>query len=345
MKYNINILNENNVYKSFSFYNIQFNKGSIFSLRGIDMNINRNILILKTINFIIEENTFIDLFKECLENTFNSITQVYKQYIKKHDDMFNSNIFLIKNLSFLLYLFYKVTNDNEFLNTYLHKHLIDHLLFNVTHKESKKNDQKYKTGKDNNNNNNNEITGVENEISIFNFIKRVYTVSSNTDVQIKILNMLMRVYIILLYYHIESVCSNENDIKEVLYNWIDGKKKEKEEELNNDNSRKDLFSFLKDLDFEQLKEYTKKINEKKSHELSNKNMDDIKNELQSFRQKIYFFEVYFLLECKYSKKISNIFEENYINDIFLFLNSNEQYSCVFSDIHQYYDMKKNYNFL
>ncbi|SOV81992.1 conserved Plasmodium protein, unknown function [Plasmodium reichenowi] len=404
-EYNINILNENNVYKSFSFNNIQFNKDTIFSLRGIDMNIIGTILILKTINFIIEENTFIDLFKECLENTFNSITHVYKQYIKKHDDMFNSNIFLIKNLSFLLYLFYKVTNDNEFLNTYLHKDLIDHLLFNVTHKESKKNDQKYKTGKDNNNNNN-EITRVENEISIFNFIKRVYTVSSNTDVQNKILNMFNESLYNFIITTISKVCAplinilsneyndyeNENDIKEVLYNWINGKKKEKEkeEEHNKDNSRKDLFSFLKDLDFEQLKEYTKNINEKKNQELSNKNMDDIKNELQSFRQKIYFLfpkiyfyiklficsntdrysennffyvlfdyiigvlkykiiymlsEVYFLLGCKYSKKISNIFEENYINDIFLFLNSNEQYSCVFSDIHQYYDMKKNYNFL
>ncbi|SOV17717.1 conserved Plasmodium protein, unknown function [Plasmodium gaboni] len=401
-EYNINILNENNVYKSFSFNNIQFNIDTSFSLRGIDLNIIGSILILKTINFIIEENTFIDLFKECLENTFNSITYIYKQYIKKHDDMFNSNIYLIKNLSFLLYLFYKVTKDNDFLNNYLHNDLTDHLLFNITHKQSKKNDQKYKTGKDSNNKN--EITAVENEGSIFNFIKRVYTVSSNADVQSKILNTFNESLYNFIITTISKVCAplinilsneyndytNENDIKEVLYNWMNGKKKEKEEEHNNVNSRKDMFSFLKELDFEQLKEYTININEQKNQELSNKNMDDIKNELQSFRQKIYFLfpkiyfyiklficsntdrynennffyvlfdyiigvlkykiiymlsEVYFLLRCKYSKQISSIFEENYINDIFLFLNSNEQYSCVFSDIHQYYDIKKNYNFL
>ncbi|CRH01729.1 conserved Plasmodium protein, unknown function [Plasmodium relictum] len=384
---NINLLNEKNVYKPFSFYDFQFNKDTKFCLRGIDMNIIGSIIILKTINFIIEEETYIDLFKECLDNTFNSLYYMYKQHIKEYNDIFNGSLFLLKNLSFLLYLFYKITKDKDFLNLYLDKELTQNLLFQEKGKR-----------------NYNDKISIENEKSILYFIKKVYNVSSNSDIQNKILtlfnesiynftittisNVCFPLIKILSSEYKENILEKEENIKKVVHNFINEKKNKEENE--DYNYMKVNFSFLNEINFKMLDKYAEKIIYENRETLNSKNKEAIKNSLQLFRQKIYFLfpkiyfyvklficsntdqynennffyylfnyiigilkykiiyllsEVYIILRCKYADDVRNIFEENYINDLYLFLNSNEQYICVFSDIHQYYDLNKNYNFL
>ncbi|SBT80061.1 conserved Plasmodium protein, unknown function [Plasmodium malariae] len=406
-EYNINVLNENSVYKPFSFLNCYYNKDTKFSLTGVDINIIGTILILKTINFIMEESTFMDLFNECLDNTYNSIINIYKQHLKNHDgDMINASLYLIKNLSFLLYLFYKVTNDKDFLNMYLDKELTEHLLHEAAKKERAYLKER---GKDKN-----KSTG-ENENSIFYFIKRVYNLSSTNDIQSKILASFNENIYNFTLTTISIVCAplikilsaeyddktseKEEEIKNVVHKFMNEKKK-KDEDNEQLNYVKVDFAFLSEISFELLEKYAIMVKgengknceyiENYKNDKNGKNMDNAKKGLQLFRHQIYFLfpkiyfyvklficsnadkykenhffpslfnyiigvlkykiiyllsELYIMLRYKYGKQIGTIFEGNYVKDIFLFLNSSEQYSCVFSDVHQYYDTNKNYNFL
>lgn len=188
--YNINMLNEKNVYKNFNFSNFQFSKDSTLPLAGINVNIIGTILILKTLNYIIEQNIFMDIFKECLINSFNSLTHIYKENTKNNDDTgkndnssntINTDLFFIKNLSFLIYLFYNVTNDTDYFKLYLNQELTHDLLYQQINNKIRKDKEPPKIR---------DITNLTQgqEYSIFYFIKKVYNISSTDDIQYKILS-------------------------------------------------------------------------------------------------------------------------------------------------------------
>ncbi|ANQ09471.1 Uncharacterized protein PCOAH_00042410 [Plasmodium coatneyi] len=397
-KCNGNVLNEKNVYKPFSFHGFQFNKDTKFGLRGIDLNIIGTILILKTIHFIIDEETLLELFRECLENSFNSITCIYKEHMKNHpQDMFNGALYLIKNLSLLLYLFYKVTKDGEFFRFYLHSGLTEQLLFGESPKEWIMESHSSSGKKEG------DKVGAENENSILCFFKRVYNMSSQDDVQNRILatfndaiynftvatvsRVCSPLIKILSMEYKESALEKEEEIKKTTHDFLNAKRS-CQSDLQFGQEKMD-FSFLREINFDLLKEYAEKVNNVTNEEPPNcSNLDDVKKNLQSFKQnvcnlfpRIYFYvklficsntekpdendffpglfahivglltykmigllsEVYLIMRLKYAHQVEAIFEENYVNDIFLFLNSSEQYVCSFSDIHQYFDTNKNYN--
>ncbi|KJP86343.1 hypothetical protein AK88_04062 [Plasmodium fragile] len=396
---NKNVLSEKNVYKPFSFHRRAFNKDTKFGLCGIDLNIIGTILILKTIHFIIDEETLLELFRECLENSFNSITCIYKEHMKNHpDDMFNGALYLIKNLSLLLYLFYKVTKDGEFVRFYLNSGLTEQLLLGASPKEWIM-DSHSGSGKKEG-----DKMGAENENSILCFFKRVYNMSSQ-NVQDQILDAFNDaiynftvatvsrvcsplIKILSMEYKENSVLQKEEEIKKNTHDFLNAKRS-RQSDLQSGHKKVD-FSFLREINFDLLKEYAEKINNTQSAEAPNcSNLDDVKKSLHSFKQnvcdlfpKIYFYvklficsntekpdeseffpglfshivglltykivgllsEVYLIIRLKYADQVETIFEENYVSDIFLFLNSSEQYVCSFSDIHEYFDTNKNYNF-
>ncbi|SCP05408.1 conserved Plasmodium protein, unknown function [Plasmodium ovale] len=389
-EYSINVLNESNVYKPFLFSKNIYNKDTTFCLTGVDINIIGTILILKTINFVIEENAIIDVFKECLVNTFNSVTFVYKQHLKNYDnDLFNGSLFLIKNLSFLLFLFFKVTKDEGFLNLYLDKELTEHLLFGVPSAEG-------------GNRIDNTKMSSENKNAIFYLIRKVYNTSSNDDVQNKILASFNESIYNFTITTVARVCSplikilsveykdgaseKEVEIKKALHTFMSTRKEK-------DDCTKVTFSYLSQVDFDLLQRYAldggvrNDISDSKG--IGDERATNLQKNLQSFQQllhhlfpKIYFYvklfimsnadqsreniffrclfnyvmgvikyriiyllsEVYMLLRYKYGSYIGTVFKENYINDIFLFLNCPETYVCDFAEIHKYYDAKENYNF-
>ncbi|GAB67703.1 hypothetical protein PCYB_122700 [Plasmodium cynomolgi strain B] len=396
---NKNVLSEKNVYKPFSFHRWEFNKDSKFGLCGIDLNIIGTILILKTIHFIIDEETLLELFRECLENSFNSVTSIYKEHMKNHpEDMFNGALYLIKNLSLLIYLFYKVTKDHEFVRFYLHSGLTEQLLFGASPKEWIMESHSGSGKKEG------DKVGAENENSILCFFKRVYNMSSQDDVQNRILaafndaiynftvatvsRVCSPLIKILSMEYKESALEKEEEIKKTTHDFLNAKRK-RQSDLQFGDEKVD-FSFLREINFDLLKEYAEKVNNEQSVEAPNcSNLDDLKKNLQSFKQKvcdlfprIYFYvklfifsntekpnendffpglfshivglltykivgllsEVYLIIRLKYAHQVEAIFEENYVSDIFLFLNSSERYVCSFSDIHQYFDTNKNYNF-
>ncbi|CAI7721995.1 conserved oligomeric Golgi complex subunit 3, putative [Plasmodium vivax] len=395
---NRKVLSEKNVYKPFSFHRWEFNKDTKLGLRGIDLNIIGTILILKTILFIIDEETLLELFRECLENSFNSISSIYKDHLKSHpQDMFNGSLYLIKNLSLLLYLFYKVTKDREFARFYLHSGLTEQLLFGASPKEwtmeSQTGGGKRESDKG----------GAENENSILCFFKRVYNMSSQNGVQNRILAAFNEAVYNFTVATVSRVCSplikilsmeykegaleKEEEIKKMTHDFLNAKRSRQPDlELAGD---KMDFSFLREINFHLLKEFAEKVTNERGEEAPKcSNLDDLKKSLQSFKQnvcnlfpRIYFYvklficsntdkpdendffpglfshivglltyrimgllsEVYLVLRLKYAHQVEAIFEENYVNDILLFLNSSERYACSFADVHQYLDANKNYN--
>ncbi|CAA9989974.1 conserved Plasmodium protein, unknown function [Plasmodium knowlesi strain H] len=395
---NKNVLNEKDVYKPFSFHRREFNKDSEFGLCGIDLNIIGTILILKTINFIIDEETLLELFRECLENSYNSITFIYKEHMKNHpQDMFNGALYLIKNLSLLVYLFFKVTKDSEFLRFYLHRGLTEQLLFGESPKEWIMENYSGNVKKEG------DKVGAENENSILYFFKRVYNMSSQNDIQNRILaafndaiynftvatvsRVCFPLIKILSMEYKECAIEKEEEIKKTTQDFLNAKRSCKSDlQVGHE---KVEFSFLREINFDLLKEYAEKVTNERSTEAANcSNLDDVKKSLQSFKQnvfnlfpRIYFYvklfiysntekpkendffpglfshivglltykivgllsEVYLIIRLKYADQVEAIFEENYVNDIFLFLNSSERYICSFSDIHQYLDTNKNYS--
>ncbi|CRG95069.1 conserved Plasmodium protein, unknown function, partial [Plasmodium gallinaceum] len=326
-EFNINILNENNVYRKFSFYDFQFNKDTKFSLRGVDMNIIGTIIILKTISFIIEEKTFIDLFKECLDNTFTSLYYMYKHYIKEYNDLFNGSLFLIKNLSFLLYLFYKITKDKEFLNLYLDKELTQNLLFQ----------DKEKT-------NYNDKISIENENSILYFIKKVYNVPLNSEIQNKILTLFNESIYNFTITTISNVCSplikilsgeykdkfleKEENIKKVVHKFINGKKDKEDENFNYID---DNFTFLDKIDFKILEKYAGEILYENREKIDSKNISEIKNSLQLFRQKIYFIfpKIYFYVKLFICSNTDKYNENNFFYCLFNYILGVLKYKIIY----------------
>ncbi|WBY60275.1 conserved oligomeric Golgi complex subunit 3 [Plasmodium yoelii yoelii] len=417
--YNINMLNEKNVYKDLNFSNSQFSKDTTFSLTGIDVNIIGTILILKTLNYIIEQNIFIDIFKECLINSFNSLIYIYKENTKNNEDTgkndnstntINIDLFLIKNLSFLIYLFYNVTNDTDYFKLYLNQELTHDLLYQQINNKIRK-DKEITKIRDSTN-----ITQGQ-EYSIFYFIKKVYNISSTDDIQYKILssfNQSIHNFIITIIARVcfplinilsveykDKLSEKEESIKNVLEKFLNGKNEQVDSQDNeSSNYIKIDFSYLKNINFDLLQSYGKKFEEengeneengKNGENKENGKNDDInilKTNLDSFKKglyklfpKIYFYvkmfiisntdnhfkgnnffyslfnyiigilkykiifllsEVYLLLRYKYPKYIKQIFEEKYIEDIFLFLKSND-YSCNFEDIQKCYELKKSYD--
>ncbi|SCM10952.1 conserved Plasmodium protein, unknown function [Plasmodium chabaudi adami] len=405
--YNINLLNENNVYKNFNFHNSQFSKDTTFSLAGINVNIIGTILILKTLNYIIEQNIFMDIVKECLINSFNSLTHIYKESTKNNEDTgkndnnnntINGDLFLIKNLSFLIYLFYNVTNDTDYFKLYLNQELTHDLLYQQINDKLRKDKE---TGKIRDTTN---LTQGQ-EYSIFYFIKKVYNISSTDDIQYKILssfNQSMHNFSITaiarVCFPLINILSAEykdkfSEKEESIKNMLEKLLSDNNEQADNQNNEsfnyvKIDFSYLKNINFDLLQSYGNKFDEENEGNNENAdittlktNLDTFKNSLYKLFPKIYFYvkmfiisnadnhfkgnnffyslfnyiigvlkykivfllsEVYLLLRCKYPKCVKQIFDENYIEDIFLFLKSND-YFCNFEDIQKCYELGKSYD--
>ncbi|CAD2099034.1 conserved Plasmodium protein, unknown function [Plasmodium vinckei] len=405
--YNINLLNEKNVYKNFNFHNSQFSKDSTFSLAGINVNIIGTILILKTLNYIIEQNIFMDIFRECLINSFNSLTYIYKESTKNNDDTgkndnnnntINADLFLIKNLSFLIYLFYNVTNDTDYFKLYLNQELTNDLLYQQINDKLRKDKE---TGKIRDTTN---LTQGQ-EYSIFYFIKKVYNISSTDDIQYKILSSFNQSMHNFSITAIARVCfplinilsaeykdkfsEKEESIKNILEKLLSDKNEQTDNQNNESfNYVKIDFSYLKNVNFDLLQSYGNKLDEESEGNDENTDINILKTNLDSFKKnlyklfpKIYFYvkifiisnadnhfkgnnffyslfnyiigvlkykiifllsEVYLLLRCKYPKCVNQMFEENYIEDIFFFLKSND-YFCNFEDIQKCYELGKGYD--
>ncbi|KEG04937.1 hypothetical protein YYE_00512 [Plasmodium vinckei vinckei] len=406
--YNISLLNEKNVYKNFNFHNSQFSKDSTFSLAGINVNIIGTILILKTLNYIIEQNIFMDIFKECLINSFNSLTYIYKESTKNNEDTgkndnnnnntINADLFLIKNLSFLIYLFYNITNDTDYFKLYLNQELTHDLLYQQINDKLRKDKE---TGKIRDTNN---LTQGQ-EYSIFYFIKKVYNISSTDDIQYKILSSFNQSMHNFSITTIARVCfplinilsaeykdkfsEKEESIKNMLEKLLSNKNEQADNQNNESfNYVKIDFSYLKNVNFDLLESYGNKLNDDSVENDNNTDINILKTNLDSFKKglyklfpKIYFYvkifiisnadnhfkgnnffyslfnyiigvlkykiifllsEVYLLLRCKYPKCVKEIFEENYIEDIFFFLKSND-YFCNFEDIQKCYELGKSYD--